>query len=351
MPWRPHTSQLEGSLPGVGSLTKAAGAYQQTFCYWIGEAIDLLYYEPEELGMATGEYDDEEYTPTIADHHRDDEPNQNSAQTTPRGDAPSTDGPRGGQQQTGVLQRLQVAADSQQAKRTISRLHRNLGHPTNAELCRLLTMKGAHESLINQAKVHDCAVCAQHQRRPQVPVSSVPNAQEFNTRVQSDTLWIKMPPAKRALPVMMISDAATRFLGGRVLQRESPEEFVLALERGWIRTFGPMKILQVDDHRSWSSDYVKSWCSENGIQLQISPGQSHTRLAIELYIADQEQGDVLQPYEPRERLIQALCYVIPQINRGTNVRGYSPVQWVLGYTPHVPGLLTEEPLELPSLDP
>ena len=171
-----------------------------------------------------------------------------------------------------------------------------------------------------------------------------------------------MPPAKRALPVMMISDAATRFLGGRVLQRESPEEFVLALERGWIRTFGPMKILQVDDHRSWSSDYVKSWCSENGIQLQISPGQSHTRLAIlerrqvtrraiELYVADQEQGDVLQPYEPRERLIRALCYVIPQINRGTNVRGYSPVQWVLGYTPRVPGLLTEEPLELPSLDP
>ena len=173
-----HTHlQLEGSLPGVGSLTKAAGAYQQTFCHWIGEAIDLLYYEPEELGMATGEYDDEEYTPTIADHHRDDEPNQNSAQTTPRGDAPPTDGPRGGQQQTGVLQRLQVAADSQQAKRTISRLHRNLGHPTNAELCRLLTMKGAHESLINQAKAHDCAVCAQHQRRPQVPVSSVPNAQ------------------------------------------------------------------------------------------------------------------------------------------------------------------------------
>ena len=126
--------------------------------------------------MTAGDYDDEEYTPTIADHHRDDEPNQNSAQTTPRGDAPSTDGPRGGgQQPTGVLQHLQLA-DSQQAKRTISRLHRNLGHPTNAELCRLLTLKGAHENLINHAKSHDCAVCAQHQRRPQVPVSSVPKS-------------------------------------------------------------------------------------------------------------------------------------------------------------------------------
>ena len=38
-----------------------------------------------------------------------------------------------------------------------------------------------------------------------------------------------MPPAKRALLVMMISDAVIGFLGGRVLQRESPEEFVLAL--------------------------------------------------------------------------------------------------------------------------
>ena len=356
--------QLEGSLPGIGSLTKAAGAYQETFCYWIGEAIDLLYYEPEEIAMnGDDDFGDEEYTPTIADHHRDDEPNANSAQTTPRGNDPSRDGPRGGQRtQTGVLQRLQ-SPDSQQAKRTISRLHRNLGHPTNAELCRLLTMKGAHDTLIHHAQNHDCPVCTQHQRRPQAPVSSVPNAQEFNTRVQADTLWIKVSKSARAQPVMMISDTATRFLGGRVLLRESPEEFVLAMERGWIRTFGPMKTLQVDDHRSWSSDYVKSWCSENGIQLQISPGQSHTRLAIlerrhkvsrraiELYLADQLQGDVLQPHEPRERLIQALCYVIPQINRGTNVRGYSPVQWVLGYTPHVPGLLTEEPLSLSSLDP
>ena len=43
--------------------------------------------------------------------------------------------------------------------------------------------------------------------------------------------------------------------------------------------------------------------------------------------------------------------MVPQINRSTNVRGYSPVQWVLGYTPHVPGLLTEEPLSPPTLEP
>ena len=158
---------------------------------------------------------------------------------------------------TGVLQRLQ-RQDRQLAKRTVSRLHRNLGHPTNAELKRLLEMKGASSVLIECAKEHDCDVCRQHQHRPQVPVSSVPSVQEFNARVQADTLWIKIPNMKKALPILMISDTATRFLAGRVIWKESPEEFILAVERAWVRVFGPMQTLQVDDHRSWASDYVKS---------------------------------------------------------------------------------------------
>ena len=38
----------------------------------------------------------------------------------------------------------------------------------------------------------------------------------------------------------------------------------------------------------------------------------------------------------------ALNYVVPQINRTPNVCGFSPIQWTLGYTPHIPGLLMEE---------
>ena len=43
-----------------------------------------------------------------------------------------------------------------------------------------------------------------------------------------------------------------------------------------------------------------------------------------------------------DALITALNYVIPQINRTPNVCGFSPIQWTLGYTPHIPGLLMEE---------
>ena len=43
-----------------------------------------------------------------------------------------------------------------------------------------------------------------------------------------------------------------------------------------------------------------------------------------------------------DALVTALNYVIPQINRTPNVCGYSPIQWTLGYTPHIPGMLMEE---------
>ena len=148
----------------------------------------------------------------------------------------------------------------------------------------------------------------------------------------------------------MMSDSLTRLISARLLTTEDSDEFIKSIEKGWIRSFGPMKGLQVDEHRAWSSEKVRSWCSENGIELSISPGQSHTRLAIlerrhqvtrrALMIFMMDNPNSGLPL--RDYVVRALNYVIPQINRHPNVRGYSPVQWTLGYTPHIPGLLMEE---------
>ena len=55
-------------------------------------------------------------------------------------------------------------------------------------------------------------------------------------------------------------------------------------------------------------------------------------------------------YTP-DGIINALNYVIPQVNRMPNVQGYSPLQWTLVYNPHVPGLLMEEELNPTQLHP
>ena len=43
-----------------------------------------------------------------------------------------------------------------------------------------------------------------------------------------------------------------------------------------------------------------------------------------------------------DALITAVNYLIRQINHTPNVCGLNPIQWSLGYTPHIPGLLMEE---------
>jgi hypothetical protein len=62
-----------------------------------------------------------------------------------------------------------------------------------------------------------------------------------------------------------------------------------------------------------------------------------TRRALNLFL----DGNPSIASSP-DALITALNYVVPQINKTPNVCGFSPVQWTLGYIPHVPGLLMEE---------
>ena len=102
----------------------------------------------------------------------------------------------------------------------------------------------------------------------------MPKNSNFNERAQADTLWITVPGKKHQVPVLMMSDATTRLIAARVLVQGEKSEVLKQLERGWVRFFGPMKILQVDEHRAWSSDAVREWCTEQDAQLVISPGLS-----------------------------------------------------------------------------
>ena len=261
----------------------------------------------------------------------------------------------------GILSRLDPSTNLE-AHRTIQRLHRNLGHPTTAQLHKLLTERKANEKLLAANQAFRCEHCSQKAPPAQVPKSSIYKGTFFNDRVQADTLWLKVRPKTdaanrvRAYPILVISDATTRLCAARLLPDETPDSYQKALERAWIRSFGPMRVLQVDEHRSWASDHFKDWTGQHSIQLMISPGQAHERLAIierrhqvirrslDLFLLESED------YTP-EGVINALNYVIPQVNRMPNVQGYSPLQWTLGYNPHIPGLLMEEELNPTQLHP
>ena len=348
---------IEGSSPKIGNRARASGSYQQGLCDAIFQAVSRLY-EDEATDEAYVNEDDDMQEENEEDFQVESSQHEHGEEEQPAHDSSvSPDGDDRPPPQHGVLGRLRGIA-AQDVKRTITRLHRNLGHPTSGELMKLLEQKGASPEMIEGAKTHKCTTCDLHKRPIGHPVSSVPRATQFNDRVQADTLWVHVPGRKKATPVLVMSDATTRLVAGRELRAESSEEFIKQLERGWVRSFGPMKKLFVDEHRAWCSDAIRLWCTENGVDLKISPGESHTRLAI-LERRHQVVRRALTTFltdnpaiaATQEAVITALCYVIPQVNRMPNVSGYSPVQWAMGYTPHIHGLLMEEQISPAHLDP
>ena len=72
----------------------------------------------------------------------------------------------------GILTRLQETQWSA-AQRTVQRIHRNLGHPTNLELAKLLKSKNASPSIVAAAQQHHCQLCDAHRPPPQVAKSTL----------------------------------------------------------------------------------------------------------------------------------------------------------------------------------
>ncbi|CAJ1404806.1 unnamed protein product [Effrenium voratum] len=256
----------------------------------------------------------------------------------------------------GVLQRL-FTNHKEEAVRTVQRLHRNLGHPAPDTLVAVLRQRGASGTVLDVAHEYRCPACAHYVRPPRPSPAQLSQSTNFNDVVQADVMWLKPDPNKDdKYPIISMVCTATRYMVARLIRHEQTTDFISSLEKSWIRHFGPMQVLMIDEHRAWSSDAMSSWARDNGISLVISPGEAHTRLgvverrhqllrrAVEIYLADHQDHS-------RDAVRKALDYMVPQINALPNVHGYSPAQWVLGKQPKLPGELTEDGLNPGHLQP
>ena len=346
---------IEGSSPGVGNRAKASATYQPHMCRELARSIHHYTYLHRHDHNKQA---DTAYNTTAQDEPQSQQQPQQAPQQpqqAPQQDEADIPPPPAPHSPTGILQHRLQPTTNLMAQRTIQRLHRNLGHPTSQQLQKLLSERNANDRLLEACLNHRCQHCEQRRSPPQVPKSGIYKGTFFNDRVQADTLWMKIysegsttssTKKPRAVPILVISDATTRFATARLLPDETAKSFVQALKRGWIRHFGTMRTLQVDEHRAWASDTLKDWTSQQSIErLAIIERRHHViRKALELFLM--ESGDF-----STSGIIQAIDYVLPQVNRMPNVQGYSPLQWTLGYNPHVPGLLMEENLQLPQLHP
>ena len=97
----------------------------------------------------------------------------------------------------------QSSSDSLQTRRQISRIHENMGHPSNRTLVRVLRLGGGKRRFILAAAKHSCGAC-EAQKRPAGPiVSRSPHFFVFNDVVGLDLFFLNTYE-KHTLPAMNI---------------------------------------------------------------------------------------------------------------------------------------------------
>ena len=96
-------------------------------------------------------------------------------------------------------------------KRMVRNAHRNLGHPSNFALVRLMKTARCDQKLIAYARHMKCPTCARRQPPARIPRVSVPyRPTRFNAVVGLDLKWIKDSKGHVFYMVSML-DLATAF--------------------------------------------------------------------------------------------------------------------------------------------
>ena len=259
------------------------------------------------------------------------------------------------QQLTGVLRKLGTKHGSE-AVRIAYRLHRNLGHPRPDILLELLKDKPVDTKVLDAIRDLECPYCNTFAVKKSSAPAHLDRAKEFNLHVQADVLWLDLDTLEdfqdkkkknKKIGILVMVDEASRYMMARTIPDEQSQSLQKAFERSWVRLHGPPGKLFVDEHPAFGSDSTMRWAEEHGIELRISPGQSHTRTSlverrhqllrksVQVFMKEHGLRDLAGLHD-------ALNWVVPSLNDHTFVNGFTPTQLALGRQPNLPGLLSDE---------
>ena len=134
-----------------------------------------------------------------------------------------------------------------EVRRTIARVHINLGHPTAEELVRLACHQGSPSAhFITAIRKLKCATCDRLKSPQAPPPSASPSSvTQFGDRVELDIFYVRKLDGEDVM-VLGVVDVATRFHQAAVLSGRTPEIAYEAFERVWLRPYGLPVLVAAD---------------------------------------------------------------------------------------------------------
>ena len=232
-------------------------------------------------------------------------------------------------------------------KKLLRIVHRNLGHPSNEALRKLLRDAGASVEVLKELDRFSCRECLKRGRKTPSRVACIPKVYEKWQCVSVDTFWWKTP--KESLSVgdkpeyvlgLSMMDEATDYHTAILMKTSKDpirniagDDFIKAFSKGWLQTLPAPSLFRYDEEGFMRSLEVVSWLETFGMKLEPIAGESawqdgkHSR---HLQVLKENMNRLSMELGPEYRAEELLALAISAKNNMHNIRGYSPNQWAFG---------------------
>lgn len=240
---------------------------------------------------------------------------------------------------------------SKSVQDAIRKLHRNLGHPPNHDLVRILKHALASEEAIQAAREFSCPAC-QSRSKPHVPLPAQPDrVVDFNKQIGIDVKNLPGWKPNQKIKALNIVDQASGFQ--RMIPFFEPETSQLLrslLETHWISWAGPPSDIVLDPAQTNLGEPLVIPLENQGITIRVIAAEAHWQLG-----KTENHGGwfarvlqrVIDDHSPSTKEEWLECVHHSHIkNAMIQHHGFSPQQYVFGRNIDIPSDLLNEPLRI-----
>ena len=232
----------------------------------------------------------------------------------------------------------------EEIRKKLYMLHAATGHTSTRNLVQALQRRGASPRVITLAQQFHCPICHEQHKVHSKHVSSLEVLPpKFATICADGGKWTH-PVTGEECEFACVIDEGSRFRTARILckgkrQTMSAAQFLDYLKEGWIQYFGQPQTLRLDPSGAFRSREVERFCEERDILLDVIPGEAHWQLGtceaaiggLKAVMQKLIEADGAQTAE------DVLAEAVRVFNNRELVRGFSPLQHVLGRAPDETG--------------
>ena len=251
---------------------------------------------------------------------------------------------------TGQVEHAMTLANmsDEDIQRRLYLLHAATGHGSTRNLVEALRKRGAPARVVELAQKFTCSICQEKRRIQPKQVASLEILPPKLATVSADGGRWMHPSTKENIEFVCAIDEGSRFRVTKVMkhgtkQTMSAREFLQFLEEHWIQYFGTPHNLRLDPSGAFRSREVEQFCCDRGIYLEVIAGEAHWQLGTceQAIRGIKEIMTKVAELDPQLSIESVLSEATRVFNNREMVRGFSPIQHLMGRSPDETGRMVD----------